>query len=413
MKLVSVFLLCSLLLFGGCHARPSKHAEEAKSGASALPESVRAIWISQFDLSPMCLANGQPRPREDFESRAVLMVAKLRMIGINTVFLQSRPNADALYPSALFPPSEYAFGKEGKADYDPFAILISACKEGGLSVHAWINPLRAMRVDTPNAKKKEYSVGAWIASGNPRVAAVNGCYYLDPAYTEVRSLVADGAKEILASYDVDGLVIDDYFYPTTDPAFDEAAFSAYRAKGGRAPLPDFRRAQTEALVRTLSETVRAAGRLFGVSPGGNTDRNLNELFADVESWCRVGLLDYLCPQIYFGLLHETHPFEEVARGFDAWAQESRTPMIVGVTLEKAANASVGGEDIYAGSGRREWIESRDVLRRCVEATQALPSCRGVALFSYRLLFSPENGADNEATAAECEALFPVFKEMGW
>ena len=413
MKLICLFLLCALLFLGGCsnpHVPVSEHTTESV----ALPADVRAVWISQFDLSPMCMASGIPRPREDFESRAVLMVSKLKMIGVNTVFIQTRPNADALYPSALFPPSSYIVGINGiHPEYDPFDILVEACKQAELSVHAWINPLRAMRIDDPRAQNTAYPVGAWIAANKPYVSAVGDCYYLNPAYAEVRTLVVAGAQEILKTYDVDGIHIDDYFYPTTDPSFDAAAYQEYQTNGGAHALADFRRAQSETLVRALSEATRAEGRLFGISPGGNVRRNVEELYADVEAWCMQGLLDYLCPQVYFGMEHETQPFAEVCRTFDAWTSAANIPLIVGMTLEKAANASVGGEDPYAGTGKREWIDNRDVLARCLQATGELPSCRGVALFSYRLLFSPENGADNTSTVEECEALLPVFKEMTW
>ncbi len=413
MKYMLAFLLATLLLLGGCGSKTGAQAAPTDNPC-ALSEDVRAMWISQFDLSLMCLADGQARPREDFEARAILMVSKLKMIGINTVFLQARPNADALYPSSLFPPSSYAVGKEiTPLTYDPFGILVNACKKGEISVHAWINPLRAMRTDDPRASSTEYPVGAWLADLPTRgkyVVEVGGTYYLNPAYAEVRSLICAGADEILERYAVDGIHIDDYFYPTTDPSFDKAAFEA---NGNGGTLGDFRRAQTEALVASLSQTARARGRLFGVSPGGNMRRNFEELYADVESWCEQGYLDYLCPQIYFGMEHESFPFAEVCADFDALADKTKTPLIVGMTLEKAANASVGGEDIYAGDGRREWIENRDVLARCLAATKALPSCRGVALFSYRLLFSPDNGSDNAATAEERESFLPAFKDMTW
>ena len=416
MKYMLAFLLAVLLLLGGCEQQPSVEVPQTEQSA-ALAENVRAMWISQFDLSLMCLANGQARPREEFEARAILMVSKLKMIGINTVFLQARPNADALYPSVLFPPSSYAVGTTlSPLPYDPFGILVEACQRGDISVHAWINPLRAMRVDDPRATSVEYPVGAWIADPTTcgkYVVEVGGTYYLNPAYAEVRALICAGADEILERYAVDGIHIDDYFYPTTDPSFDATVFEEYVQSGGTATLGDFRRAQTEALIASLSQTSHAHGRLFGVSPGGNMQRNFEQLYADVDAWCENGYLDYLCPQIYFGMEHETFPFTTVCAAFDALASKTKTPLIVGMTLEKAANASVGGEDIYAGDGRREWIEDRDVLARCLTATRALPSCRGVALFSYRLLFSPDNGSENEAVSEEYEAFLPVLKEITW
>ena len=412
MKLICFILLLSLLFLGGCDAA-SAPVTPLPSAQASLAENVRAMWITQFDLTLLCLKDGRPRKREEYEARVHLMVSKLRLIDVNTVFIQARPNADALYPSSLFPPSSYAVGDTGEFSYDPFEILVDACRAGGLSPHAWINPLRAMRTDSPSAQNTSYPVGQWIADSKPYVTAVNGYYYLNPAYNEVRTLIADGAREILRTYDVDGLHIDDYFYPTTDKSFDAAAFSDYLDEGGMLSLSDFRRAQTQALIHTLSEITRAEGCLFGVSPGGNTERNRNELYADIEAFCDVGLLDYLCPQVYFGLKHETQPFEAVCLTFDTWATRNDLPLIVGLTLEKAASASAGGEDIYAGIARREWIEARDILAQCVKITQTLPSCQGVALFSYRLLFSPEDGTEYAPTAKECEALIPVLKDAVW
>ena len=417
MKAFFILLLCLLLPLSGCE-KPAVSASASLIEEAKLPDNVRAMWITQFDMTLMCLdGDGQVRVQEAYEARVNLMVSKLRMIGVNTVFIQARPNADALYPSSLFPASEYAVGKSGgEFRYDPFGILVDACKKGGISPHAWINPLRAMKTDSALAQNTAYPVGAWIASANTYgryVVEVDGYYYLNPAYDEVRALIADGAREILRTYPVDGLHIDDYFYPTTDASFDAGAFYEYQEKGGTQALDDFRRAQTEALVRTLSKLTRAEGRLFGVSPGGNTTRNYEELYADVLSWCEQGLPDYLCPQIYFGLEHQSHPFLEVCQGFDAWAQTYEIPLIVGMTLEKAANACVGGEDRYAGTGNREWIENDDVLARCLTLTKTLPSCRGVALFSYRLWFSPENGEEFTQTAKECEALLPGLKEIAW
>ena len=413
MKYMIVFLLVTMVLLSGCGRVPSAHGDSTNA-SSTLPENVRAMWISQFDLSLMCLSDGQARPREEFEARVALMVSKLRMIGINTVFLQARPNADALYPSSLFPPSSYAVGKPlTDFDYDPFGILVEACRRGEISVHAWINPLRAMRADDVRVGATDYPIGTWLADPitcGRYVVEVGDTYYLNPAYEEVRALICAGAAEILDAYPVDGVHMDDYFYPTTDPSFDAAAFAAM---GNGRTIGDFRRAQTDTLVAALSETARNRGRLFGVSPSGNTRRNFEELYADVETWCQKGYLDYLCPQIYFGLEHETFPFDEVCAAFDVWADRYKLPLIVGMTLEKAANASVGGEDIYAGNGRREWVENRDVLARCLRETQALPSCRGVALFSYRLLFSPDNGKDNQAVTEECERFLPAFKSMTW
>lgn len=83
---------------------------------------------------------------------------------------------------------------------------------------------------------------------------VSGTYYLNPAYEEVTELIAAGASEILANYNVDGLHIDDYFYPTTDASFDSSAYSA----SGYSSLSDFRFANCDRMVKELYSAVKDA-----------------------------------------------------------------------------------------------------------------------------------------------------------
>lgn len=390
---------------------------QSNSDSSELPHSIKAMWISQFDLAPMCLEEGFPRSEASFRSHVVLMVSNLKRLGINTVFVQVRPNADSFYPSALFPASEYAVGQTDDTwHYDPFDIILTEFRAANISVHAWINPMRAMKTDSKNAQEQEFPIGAWIASDEYNghyVVEHNGCYYLNPAEQPVRDLIVSGVREILTKYDVDGIHLDDYFYPTTSESFDRISYESYTQSGENLSLGEFRQKQTYRLIEELSACTRRYGRLFGVSPSGNTQRNLDELSADVASWCQDGLLDYLCPQIYFGMEHQTFPFEKICVEFSRLAADSKIPLIVGMTLEKAANGFGGIADAFAGSGENEWIENRDVLLRCLQYTQELDACRGVAYFSYRLFFSPQSGIQNPSTADEIAAFLPCLQEIAW
>ena len=172
--------------------------------------------------------------------------------------------------------------------------------------------------------------------------------------------------EIIERYDVDGVHIDDYFYPTSDESFDEVSYLALNEK--KLSLGDFRRENTTRLVKSIYDTVKFqnSSLLFGVSPSGNTTRNYSELFADVESWCRDGYIDYLCPQIYFGFEHATHPFYEVLSEFSEIARGTSVSLIIGITLEKADNGYRGIADTWAGTGGDEWIEQKNIIKRSLE-----------------------------------------------
>ena len=148
---------------------------------------------------------------------------------------------------------------------------------------------------------------------------------------------------------------------------------------------------------------KKAGVKFGVSPSGNMKRNYEELFADTEEWCKKGIIDYLCPQIYFGFEHQALPFEKTAKDFIDTCYENGIDVIIGLSLEKAYNGTLLSVDKYAGEGANEWIESKDILARCVRVSRKL-GAHGIAFFSYRLFFSPDNGEQVSETEKEVNAL---------
>lgn len=416
-KKALILILCAMLAFSSCQKLSKNAAESQNSGAEAqalLENSVRGMWISQFDLTLMCVKDGKQRKKDEYSSRVSLMIARLLGLGINTVFVQLRPNGDSLYPSELFPASAYATGSlNAKFEYDPFEILLSEAKRAGISAHAWINPLRLMKETELSALSDEYIIGKWRKNekfyGSRIVKAGEYCY-LNPAYDETRELIVSGACEIMDKYDVDGIHIDDYFYPTTDESFDASAYREYISSGGSLSLGDFRRENVTKLVSELGKAAHERKKLFGVSPSGNLTRNYGELYADVNEWCERKIIDYLCPQIYFGIEHESFPFEKTAREFEKMCAQNGVELIIGMTLEKAQNGYNGVEDIYAGSGRDEWINKRDILARCFEITLDM-KCKGVAFFSYRLFYSPNDDAPVNETSDERKALITAMKRL--
>ncbi|MBO7249815.1 MAG: family 10 glycosylhydrolase [Clostridia bacterium] len=373
----------------------------------------KAIWLSQFDMKEIYTNAGGQRDIAEYTALLERVISNVASMGINTVFIQLRPNGDSIYPSELFPASIYVTGAYGEEhEYDPFQIFLDLAHKEGLSVHAWINPLRCMSVDKIDLISQKYEIKQWYLRGKDSpLREVSGYLYLDPAYEEARQLICAGAREIIKKYNVDGIHIDDYFYPTTDESYDADSYAAMNAEG--LSLADFRRAQIDLLVSSIHDTVKEQNPtlLFGVSPSGNNDRNFNELYADVSTWCREGYIDYLAPQIYFGFEHTTRPFDEVLREFSELAQAGDVPLVVGITLEKAQNGYEGIGDSWAGDGYGEWIAQKNVIKRSLEYVRELDDSYGIALFSYRLLFDPLTGEPIEATREEYNNFMPVFKDM--
>ena len=215
-------------------------------------EDMKCMWLSQFDLSRVYSDGGAQRDESSFRALLSTVLDKVAENGMNTVILQVRPNADSMYPSEVYPPSAYVVGSYGKDfDYDAVAIAVELAHDRGLSIHAWINPLRAMTDSQITSVQREYAIRKWYGDSALRgkyVVKVGENWYLNPAYSEVRELILDGAREVMQKYDFDGLHMDDYFYPTTDSSFDNAAYMQYLREDGTLSLADFRRDALNKLV---------------------------------------------------------------------------------------------------------------------------------------------------------------------
>jgi uncharacterized lipoprotein YddW (UPF0748 family) len=379
-------------------------------------EDMKCMWLSQFDLSRIYSDGGTQRMESDFRALMATVLDKVAENGINTVILQVRPNADSMYPSEFYPPSAYVVGSYGKDfSYDAVEIVIKLARERGLSIHAWINPLRAMSDSQITSVQRDYAIRRWYDDSALRgkyVVKVGENWYLNPAYSEVRELIIDGACEVMQKYDFDGLHMDDYFYPTTDSSFDMSAYMQYLREDGELSLEDFRRDALNKLVGGMYDCVKAIDpeALYGISPAGNYNTVYNSHYADVLSWCaEEGYIDYICPQVYFGLEHSSFDFVSTAEKWQSYIKTDSVKLIVGMSLGKAQS----GVDNYAGEGKNEWSEHKDVLKRCLEYTKELDECIGVAYFCYQYFYDPLTAEPNAKTQTERDNFVPILKEITW
>ena len=377
---------------------------------------MKCIWLSQFDLTKIYAQNGAQRDKTEFEALMATVLDNVKENGMNTVILQVRPNADSMYPSEIYPPSAYVTGSHANGfSYDPLPIIIELAKQRELSIHAWINPLRAMTHEQLMSVSKDYAIRKWYDGTDYRgkyIMKVDDNWYLNPAYSEVRDLIVKGAVEIMENYDFDGLHMDDYFYPTTKSTFDAKAYAQYTAEGGKLDLLSFRRESLNKLIASLYAATKTidSTALFGISPAGNYNTVYNSHCADVLTWCSTsGYIDYICPQIYFGLEHETFAFKATADVWQSYIKNDSVKLIIGMTLSK----SISKTDNFAGSGKDEWAKSDDILKRCLEYTSTLPSCIGVAYFCYQYFYEPISGSTNEGSLAERNNFIPLLKEISW
>ena len=123
----------------------------------------KAIWLSYIDLAPMLSADNA----DDFSLAFDSACSDITELGCNTIYVHVRPFGDALYDSVLFPPSEYLCG-----DYDPLEIICDTAHSYGLSVHAWINPLRLQTADKL-ADFTDFKASEWFINGDDKVSFID------------------------------------------------------------------------------------------------------------------------------------------------------------------------------------------------------------------------------------------------
>ena len=377
-------------------------------------ENVKAMWLSQFDMCSIYCKDGKQREIGEFIPLVDKVFDRLTEIGINTAIIQTRPNADSMYPSKYYTMSKYVVGKYGKnASYDPLRIIIDSAHAHGISIHAWINPLRCMTEDEIKSVSEDFAIGKWYNDkeiNGKMIVQVGKNFYLDPAYEEVRNLIVDGASELLDLYDVDGLHMDDYFYPTTDESFDSFSYSEYLKNGGKLELADFRRDSLDKLVSSLYSMTKAKNeRLwFGISPAGVISQVLDKHYANVVRWCSEdGFIDYICPQIYFGIEHPTCPFMKLCDDWQAMVTNKNVRLIIGMTLGKA----YAEKDEYAKDASDEWKNNKDVMYRCLDYARNLKLYSGVAYFCYQYFYDSVTGEERPNTQKERDNLIPLLKSI--
>ena len=182
-------------------------ATESVVPTASSPEKreFRGAWIQ-------CV-NGQfeGMPTDQMKKTLSYQLDELWRDGVNAIIFQVRPECDALYQSSIEPWSRFLTGQQGRAPqpyWDPLQWMIDECHKRGMELHAWINPYRA------RTKTTQLLASNHIASRRPDlVFEYDGLLILNPGIQENREYICKVVDDIVARYDVDGLHIDDYFYP--------------------------------------------------------------------------------------------------------------------------------------------------------------------------------------------------------
>lgn len=365
------------------------------------PREFRAAWVATVANIDWPSRPGLPVAEQRAEMTAIL--DRARAINLNAIILQVRPAADALYASKLEPWSEYLTGAQGRPPapfYDPLGAWIAEAHRRGLELHAWFNPYRARH---PSAKSE--LVPTHLAKTHPEaVKAYGDLLWMDPGEAAAVRQTLAVIRDVVRRYDVDGVHIDDYFYPypvkvpgaaaENAPNLDfpdEPSWQRYRAGGGRLSRVDWRRHNVDRLVEAIADTVHRTKPWvrFGVSPFGlgQPDRRppgisgfsqYDSLFADAELWLQRGWVDYLSPQLYWPLGQKPQAFGVL---LDYWLHQNTAQRHVWPGLfTSSVNDTPHGWPASEIVNQIDWIRSRSADNGHVHfsMTALMQDRRGIA-----------------------------------
>ncbi len=364
---------------------------------------LRGVWISSVYNLNFPSKSGLSAQQQKAEIDKI--IENVVSANLNTIFFQVRPTSDALYKSEIYPTSAYLTGKQGdelKDGFDPLEYIIEKAHQNGIQLHAWINPFRI----TPGSKSTFDKDVASLSPDNPAVihkdwtvAYEDGKLYFDPGVPQARELIISGAVEIVKNYDVDGIHIDDYFYPYPVYVTNEngkrviAKFDddkSYEAYGAGMDREQWRRDNINTFVRDLRNAVKEARAdcIFGISTagiwanasskeGGSDTNGMQSYFdnyADSKYWIENELIDYICPQIYWEMSHKTAPFDVLCKWWSSVVDGTDVKLYIGHALYK----------------NEDWTDKTEIARQ-IEFARSWHGYKGSILYGYDQI---ENNTDS-------------------
>jgi len=344
---IAAGILSFLLAFGN-----TAPATAADLHDPAPKREFRGAWIAT--VSNIDWPSNRYSSQETQKQELIHMLDRLQEIGINAVVFQVKPSADTLYPSDILPWSEWLTGTQGTdPGYDPLQFAIEEAHKRNMEFHAWFNPFRAntrpnmngMTADNPIRQMDD----GWVVPYGSGL-------YLNPGIPGVRNFATETIIEVVEKYDIDGVHIDDYFYPYpagSEQFDDEAAYLEYG--DGYGNKGDWRRSNVNQFVEQLYMQIKAEkpSVQFGISPFGiwrnaSTDptgsatnglQSYDAVYADSRSWIQNKWIDYIAPQIYWSTEMAVADYDVLVEWWANEVKDRGVELYIGQAAYKIANNS--------------------------------------------------------------------------
>lgn len=393
--LLLVFISVSFIIYVKYDEKQNNLTNEKTNEVfSNLEKEDRMVFISYIDYSNILKNKTVDEMKESIDK----MIENIKNIKFNIIILQIRSFSDAIYKSNIYLSSKTVVEKEGdELPLDILEYFIEVSHKNDIKLYGWINPFRIRTNSNIDDINKNNFYYKWLNTS--KIEITNEGIYLNPADSDVRNIIISGIEEVVLNYDIDGILFDDYFYPSK--TIDLEDYQLYKKENGTLSIDDYRRDNINKLIIGVNKAIKNidSNVLFGISPSGNINNNYNEEYLDVSYILEnEDYIDFIIPQIYYGFFNESMPFIETLNTWNDLVDDD-IKLYVALALYKS-----GLEDMYAGSGSDEWILNNDIIKKQVIMSRSYNKYRGFAIFRYAHLFNE----DDESLKKEVSNLKTLF-----
>lgn len=393
---------------------------------------LRGVWIAT--VANIDWPSKPGLPTSELKQEFLFLLDAHQRAGINAVFLQVRPTADAFYGNGNELWSRFLTGKQGTPPsplYDPLEFAIEEAHKRGMELHAWFNPYRAAFDLSPEHVDQNH-----ITRKHPEwFFNYAGKKLFNPGLPEVQQYIVDVILNVVKNYDIDGVHFDDYFYPypaNGQKIQDESTFKKYGK--GFANIEDWRRNNVNMLIQTISDQIHKEKSYikFGVSPFGiwqNKNQHpegsetsglssYSQLFADARNWIQHGWVDYINPQVYFAFGNKAAAYDKLLTW---WNRNSfGKHLYIGHAAYRAADKTLGWRDRNQIPDQIRFLRNYQTIqgsvyfssRSLVNNLGGLRDSLQYNLYRYKALPPAMNWLDSIAPLAPSNLVFNILQFGG-
>ena len=362
----------------------------AQAWAYGMPKrEFRSAWIATV----WCLDwPSQGAGADKQKAQMDRLLDSLQVNRFNAVNFQVRSMCDAMYQSSIEPWSSYLTGTRGQdPGFDPLQYVVEGCHKRGMECHAWVNPYRwSTGTNWNTSYDQELKNDGWLLTYGSTVI-------LDPGQQRTIDRIVAVSHEIISNYDVDGILYDDYFYPSGIPADASAEdYGEWQASGTSLSFADWRRDNVNRMVQAVYDMIQQTRPevRYGISPAGvaassravaerhgvdpcptGSDWQYNGIFSDPLAWYEAQSIDYMSPQVYWPFGHSTNDYGLITQWWGQIAAHFGRHVFISSSISGLTSSSTAVQ-------YKEYADEVEFNR-----TSSLDDCPGAIFYSCKYLYA--------------------------